>query len=149
MAITILLADDHDVLRESLRRMLQAHTEFSVVGEASDGVQAVAIAELRRPDVAVLDIGMKNMNGIEAASRIARSSPGTAILMLTVHSHPNYVERAIHAGARGYLLKESLDDEELTRAVHAIRQGENYFSAAVANTARSLVRLREDSPEAL
>lgn len=112
-------------------------------------MQAVAIAELRRPDVAVLDIGMKNMNGIEAASRISRSSPGTAILMLTVHSHPNYVERAIHAGARGYLLKESLDDEELTRAVHAIRQGENYFSAAVANTARSLVRLREDSPEAL
>ncbi len=149
MAISILLADDHDYLRESLRHMLEAHAEFSVVGEASDGMQAVALAERQRPDVAVLDIGMKNMNGIEAAARILQSSPATAILMLTVHSHPRYVERAIHAGARGYLLKESLDDEELTKAVHAVRDGGNYFSPEIAKAGVDLLRLRENPPNAL
>ncbi len=128
MAITILLADDHDVVRESLRRMLEGHVEFSVIAEASDGVEAVAMAERRRPQVAVLDIGMKNMNGIEAASRISQCSPETAILMVTVHNNRRYVERAVKAGARGYLLKDALDDEELTRAVHTVLNGDSYFS---------------------
>jgi two-component system, NarL family, response regulator NreC len=133
MAITILLADDHDVVRESLRRMLEAHVEFSVVAEASDGKEAVDMAERQRPEVAVLDIGMKRMNGIEAAARISKCSPRTAILMLTVHNHPPYVTRAIVAGARGYLLKDSLDDEELTRAVIAVWNGGSYFSPSVAS----------------
>ncbi len=132
MAITILLADDHDVVRESLRLMLEAHVEFSVVAEASDGREAVALAERQHPDVAVLDIGMKKMNGIEAAARISQCSPQTGILMVTVHNHLPYVKRAISAGARGYLLKDSLEDEEFTRAVKAVSKGERYFSRAVA-----------------
>jgi two-component system, NarL family, response regulator NreC len=139
MAITILLADDHDVVRESLRRMLEAHVEFSVVAEARDGQEAVAMAERQHPDVAVLDIGMKRMNGIEAAARISQCSPGTAILMLTVHDHSPYIKRAIVAGARGYLLKDSLDDQQLTRAVNAVRSGGRYFSPAVANAARDFI----------
>jgi two-component system, NarL family, response regulator NreC len=134
MAITILLADDHEVMRESLRRMLEAHAEFTVIAEASDGLEAVAMAERQHPEVAILDIGMKNMNGVEAAARISRRSPQTAILMVTVHNHPPYVKRAVGAGARGYLLKDSLDDEELTQAVHAVRNGGSYFSPAVAKS---------------
>ncbi|MBZ5582868.1 MAG: response regulator transcription factor [Acidobacteriia bacterium] len=131
MPIRILLADDHDILRETLRGMLASHSDFVVIGEAADGAQAVELAERSRPDVAVVDIGMKGMNGIEATVRILRRSPETAVLMLTVYKQESYVTRAVQAGARGYLLKESLEEEELVRAIRTVREGGRFFSAAV------------------
>ncbi len=131
MPIRILLADDHDVLRETLRGMLASHSDFVVAGEAADGLQAVEAAERLHPDVAVVDIGMKGMNGIEATAHILRRSPETAVLMLTVYKQDYYVSRAVQAGARGYLLKESLEEEELVRAIRTVRDGGHFFSPAV------------------
>jgi DNA-binding NarL/FixJ family response regulator len=132
MPISILIADDHEVMRGTLRRMLGSHPDFVVVAEAGDGAEAVRLAEQRRPDVAVVDIGMKGMNGIEATAQILRGSPKTAVLIVTVYRLEQYVASAVGAGARGYLLKEFLDDDELVRAVRTLRDGGRFFSPAIA-----------------
>lgn len=131
-AITILLADDHEALRGTLRRMLESHDDLLVVAEASDGFGAVELAKRYHPDVAVVDIGMKEMNGIEATAHLRRDTPETAVLILTVHFNERFVVRAIEAGARGYLLKDCLDEEEFVLAIHTLRAGGRFFSSAVA-----------------
>ena len=97
--IRILLADDHNVMRKGLRLLLESESDFSVVGEAADGKQAVAKAEETQPDVAVLDIAMPNLSGIEAAQRIISECPHTAVVILSMHSDEGYVLRALKAGA--------------------------------------------------
>lgn len=129
----ILLADDHTILRTGLRRILEADPEFQVVAEASTGLQATKLAEQWKPDVAVLDIGMAEMNGIEATEEILRRSPGTAVLILSMFSDERYVTRAARAGAIGYLLKDSVEDD-LINAVRTVRGGKSYFSPTVART---------------
>src|SRR5690349_1947121 len=114
--IRIILADDHAVMRRGLRLVLEEQPDFEVVGEASDGREAVSLVESLKPDVAVLDISMPNMNGIEAARQIAGKQQGVSIVVLSMHSDEGYVLRALKAGARGYLLKESPD----TDFIHAI-----------------------------
>ncbi len=138
MPISILLAEDHDILRESLRQMLESHKDLRVVAEAADGAKAVELAERLVPDVAVLDIGMKKLNGLEAAAHISLRCPHTAILMLTVYGGPQYVVRAVQAGARGYLLKESLEDEDLVCAIRTVHTGGRFFSPAVAGIASAV-----------
>jgi len=127
----VLLADDHRLMRSGLRLVIERHPEFSVVGEADDGRQAVAMAESLKPDAIVMDIGMPNLNGIEAARQIAGLHPEIAIVMLSMHSDEGYVLRALKAGARGYLLKDSAE-EDLTRAIEAVRDGKSFFSPAVS-----------------
>ena len=122
--IRILLADDHIVMRRGLRLLLESQPSFSVVAEASDGRQAVERAEATRPDVAVLDIAMPNLSGIEAAQRIAAQSPGTAIVILSMHSDEGYVLRALKAGARGYLLKDAAEGD-LIEAIQAVTRGKH------------------------
>jgi DNA-binding NarL/FixJ family response regulator len=134
MPITILLADDHELWREALRRMLEQHADLLVVAEASDGPEAVELAERCRPDVAVVDIGMKQMNGIEATVQLLRRSPQTAVLILTVYNHEHYMARAIEAGARGYLLKDCLDEEELVRTIRTVRAGGRVFTSAIVRS---------------
>jgi len=129
--IRILLADDHNVMRRGLRLLLESQPEFSVVAEASDGRQAVDQAEALSPDVAVLDIGMPNLNGIEAAQRIAAARPATAIVILSMHSDEGYVLRALKAGAKGYLLKDSAEGD-LIGAIKAVTQGKMFFSPEVS-----------------
>src|SRR5258708_40357225 len=102
-AIRIVLADDHNVMRDGLRLLLERQPEFSVVGEASDGRQAVALAEAHRPDVVVMDIGMPSLNGIEAARRIVAQNPKIAVAILSMHFDESYVIRSLKAGARAYL----------------------------------------------
>jgi len=114
-----------------LRLVIERHPEFSVVGEADDGRQAVAMAESLKPDAIVMDIGMPSLNGIEAARQIADLHPEIAIIMLSMHSDEGYVLRALKAGARGYLLKDSAE-EDLTRAIEAVRDGKSFFSPAVS-----------------
>ena len=129
--IRILLADDHQLMRSGIRLMLERESDLSVVGEASDGREAVALAKSLRPDVVVMDIGMANLNGIEAAQQVTQNRPEVAIVMLSMHSDESYVLRALKAGARGYLLKDSAE-ADLIKAVHAVAAGKSFFSPAVS-----------------
>lgn len=128
--IRILLADDHTVMRRGLRLLLESRSEFAVVGEASNGRQAVEQAEATKPDIAVLDIAMPSLSGIEAAQRINAALPETAIVMLSMHSDESYVLRALKAGAKGYLLKDSAE-ADLIDAIKSVHQGKTFFSPEV------------------
>lgn len=130
MKIRVLLADDHTLIRAGLRRVVEAEPGLTVVGEANDGREAVALAEKLKPDVAVMDIGMPNLNGIEACRQIRTASPDTQVVMLSMHSDEGYVLRALKAGAKAYLLKDSAE-ADLARAIQAAAAGKSFFSPAV------------------
>jgi len=129
--IRILLADDHTILRTGLKLVLSRQPGFEVVGEAGDGRQALALAESLAPDVAVLDIGMPNLNGIEAARQIREKLPQTAVVILSMHSDEGYVLRALKAGARAYLLKDSAE-ADLINAIKVVTEGKAFFSPAIS-----------------
>jgi two-component system response regulator NreC len=129
--IRILLADDHTLFRHGLRRILEAQDGFEIIAEASTGLEAIDIAKQLKPDVAVVDIAMKELNGIEATTQILRHSPETAVLILSMYSDERYVMRAVKAGARGYLLKDTLE-EGLIEAIQQIHAGNAFFSPSVA-----------------
>ncbi|MEJ5369969.1 MAG: response regulator transcription factor [Bryobacteraceae bacterium] len=130
--IRILLADDHSMVRQGFRRILEAQEEFEIAGEASDGRQAVELAQQLRPDVVVMDVAMPGLNGIEATRRICESSPRTRVLALSMHRDSVYVREILRAGARGYLLKDAFD-ADLVAAVRAVARGEGYIAPAVAD----------------
>jgi DNA-binding NarL/FixJ family response regulator len=152
--IRILLADDHTVMRRGLRLLLESQPEFSVVAEASDGREAIERAETTEVDVAVVDIAMPNLNGIEAAQRIGASLPHIGVVILSMHSDEGYVLRALKAGAKGYLLKDSAEGD-LIEAVKMVHAGRTFFSAEitrmlVADHVREIrVRGAEDSYDLL
>lgn len=129
--LRILLGDDHTLLRQGLRKILQERAEWEVVAEAGDGRAAVRQAEAVHPDIAILDIGMPLLNGIEATRQIAKRHPDINILILSMHTDEAYIIQALKAGARGYLLKDSADTE-LIRAVAAVARGKSFFSPSVA-----------------
>ncbi len=128
--IGVLLADDHTLIRAGLRMVVEAQPDLSVIAEADNGREAVAMAQALKPDVVVMDIGMPSLNGIEAARQIRETLPGTQIVMLSMHSDEGYVLRALKAGAKGYLLKDSAE-ADLARAIHAAAAGKSFFSPAV------------------
>jgi DNA-binding NarL/FixJ family response regulator len=128
--IGVLLADDHTLIRAGLRMVVEAQSDLSVVGEANNGREAVAMAAALKPDVVVMDIGMPSLNGIEAAREIRKTLPDTQIVMLSMHSDEGYVLRALKAGAKAYLLKDSAE-ADLARAIHAAAAGKSFFSPAV------------------
>ena len=129
--VRILLGDDHTLVRQGLRKILEERPEWEVVGEASDGRDAVRQTASARPDVAVLDIGMPLLNGIEATRQIVRRFPDIRVLILSMHSDEAYIIQALKAGARGYLLKDSADTE-LIHGVAAVAAGKSFFSPAVS-----------------
>jgi DNA-binding NarL/FixJ family response regulator len=131
MSTRVLLADDHTLMRQGLRHILESHPEFDVVAEASSGIEAVEAARRYKPDVAIVDVAMKELNGIEATTQILKQSPQTCVLILSMYDDERYVLRAVKAGARGYLLKNSAGDE-LIKAIHHVRKGLTFFSPAVA-----------------
>lgn len=135
MSVRILLADDHGIMRKGLRLQLEQHPDFIVVGEAADGRAAVRLAAEHQPDVVIMDIGMPNLNGIDAAAQILKDQPTAAVIILSMHSDEEYLLRALSAGVRGYLLKESAE-ADLELAVHAVIQGKSYFSPAIQATLR-------------
>jgi DNA-binding NarL/FixJ family response regulator len=129
--LRILLADDHTVVRQGLRKVLEERPDWVVVAEAGNGRDAVKQAEEFKPDVAILDVAMPLLNGIEATRQIVKRSPATRILVLTMHADEAYVNQILKAGATGYLLKDSAD-VDLIQAVGAVSQGKSFFSPAVA-----------------
>jgi DNA-binding NarL/FixJ family response regulator len=129
--LRILLADDHTVVRQGLRRVLEEHDDWRVVAEASDGREAVRQAEEHKPDIAVLDIAMPLLNGIEATRQIVRNGPTVRVLVLSMHADEAYITQVLRAGAAGYLLKDSAD-VDLLQAVTAVAAGKSFFSPAIA-----------------
>jgi DNA-binding NarL/FixJ family response regulator len=130
-SIRILLADDHTVMRAGLRLLLERQPDFEVVAEAEDGRRGVDLADVHAPDVVVMDIAMPRLNGIEAARQIAIRHPQTAVVILSMHVDESYVMRALKAGARAYLLKDSAE-ADLIGAVRAVSLGKSFFSPAVS-----------------
>lgn len=129
--ITILLVDDHALVRQGVRVLLEAEDDLLVVGEAPEGRQAVDLAAALRPDVVIMDVAMPLLNGLEATRQILDAAPGTKILILSAHSDAEYVDRALALGVAGYVLKQS-SLEELATAIRAARAGERWFSAGLA-----------------
>jgi two-component system, NarL family, response regulator NreC len=129
--IRIVLADDHSVIRTGLRALLERNSDFQVVGEAGDGRELVKLVDNHQPDIVVTDIGMPNLNGTDAAQQIVAKHKSVGVIMLSMHSDEGYVLRALKAGARGYLLKESAE-ADLLAAIRAVHQGKAYFSPAVS-----------------
>jgi len=129
--IHIVLADDHVVMRNGLRLLLERQPDFEVTGEAADGRATVEICEAKRPDVVVLDIAMPQLNGIEAARQISTKLPQTAVVVLSMHSDEAYVLRALKAGARAYLLKDSAE-ADLIAAIRAVSEGKAFFSPSIS-----------------
>jgi DNA-binding NarL/FixJ family response regulator len=133
MKLKVLLADDHGVVRKGLRLLLEQYSELEVAGEAVNGREVVKLAAELSPDVILMDVAMPLLNGIEAAEQIRKSNAEIGIIMLTMHADESYVLRALNAGVKGYLLKESAEDD-LLRAVKAVSQGKPFFSPAITQT---------------
>ena len=129
--IRILLADDHAVLRAGLRALLSAQGDLEVVGEASDGAEAIHLTQSVRPDVVVMDIGMPGVSGIDATARIKRDLPGVKVLILSMHDDRGYLRQVLRAGAAGYVLKKAADTELLS-AIRAAARGEVFLDPALA-----------------
>jgi len=140
--IRILLSDDHNILRDGMRLLLERQPGFVVVGEASDGRETLDLVQNHLPDVVVMDIAMPNMNGIEATRRITEKHPRMGVVILSMHYDESYVIRSLKAGARAYLLKDAVKSE-LIGAIHAVAEGRSFFSPKISRI------LQEDYVQAL
>jgi RNA polymerase sigma factor (sigma-70 family) len=129
----VLIADDHGIVRRGLRLQLEQNADFEVVGEATDGREAVRLVDELEPTVVIMDIAMPHLNGIQATSQIIKKHPDVGVIILSMYSDETYLMRTLAAGAKGYLLKESAD-ADLDRAVSVVAQGKPFFSPAIAKT---------------
>jgi len=143
--IRVLLVDDHALVRQGFRRILEAEPDIEVVGEAADGRQAIQLAGATQPDVIVMDVAMPGLNGIEATRRILAENPRVRILALSVHKDSVYVREILRAGASGYLLKDAFD-RDLLAAVRALARGESFLSPAVTEAVLSDYRRQARDP---
>src|SRR5512137_1235777 len=134
--VTVLLAEDHTVVREGLRTLLEAEGDITVVGEAETGRQAVALTKKLRPAVVVMDIAMPLLNGLEATRQILNAVPGAKVLILSAHSDEAYIDQVIALGAAGYLLKQT-SAHVLSKAVREIHKGNTFFSPSIARCLRN------------
>src|SRR5580692_1347426 len=129
--ITVLLAEDHTIVREGFRKMLELEPDIEVVGEAQDGRQAFTLTKKLRPEVVLMDIAMPLLNGLEATRQVLKALPATKVLMLSAHSDDAYVKNAAEAGAVGFLLKQT-SAHEVCRAIREVHKGKTFFSPSVS-----------------
>ena len=141
----ILLADDHAVVRKGFRLILETQPDMEVVGEASNGRDAVSLTEQLKPDIVVMDVSMPELSGIEATRRVTEVSPRTRVLALSMHKESVYVREIVRAGAKGYLLKDAADGDLLS-AVRSVARGEGYLSPAVSEAVLSDYRRHVTNP---
>lgn len=139
----IVLADDHVIFRQGIRKIIEAVEGFEVVGEAADGLELLKLLKTTRPDLIILDISMPNLRGLEAAEEIKKQYPGVKILILTMHKKKGFVQLGLKAGADGFLLKEDADSE-LFRAIATIRKGDMYISPLLSNILWDLTLAEKD-----
>jgi two-component system, NarL family, response regulator DegU len=130
--INIVLADDHVLVRNGIKAMLESDSEIAVVGEAANGLEALQVAKALKPDILVLDIKMPEMSGLEAAEKLSTYSPQTKAVILSMHDSEEYVLQALDAGAYGYVLKD-IDKSEFVKALKQVYKGSKYFTGAVSN----------------
>ncbi|MEW6053506.1 MAG: response regulator transcription factor [Nitrospirota bacterium] len=133
MTIRVFIADDHAVVRDGLKLLLEAHGDIVVVGEAADGRQTVRMVKQSRPDIVLMDVAMPKLNGIDAARQILECCPSIKVVVLSMHASNEYVYQALKAGARGYLLKESAG-KEVVNAVRTVYSGRRYLSQQITET---------------
>jgi two-component system, NarL family, response regulator NreC len=131
--IRILLADDHAVVRQGFKLIINQEPDMEVVGEASDGADAVKLTQQLRPDVVIMDIAMPKLNGVEATRRIVENHPDSRVMILSMHKDAVYVRETLRSGAKGYLVKDSID-HDLLRAIRAVAQGDGFLSPEISNT---------------
>jgi DNA-binding NarL/FixJ family response regulator len=141
----ILLADDHSIVRQGFRLILEAQSDIEIVGEAANGREATVLAERLQPDIVVMDVAMPELNGIEATRRLTALAPRCRVLALSMHKDSVYVREILKAGARGYLLKDALD-HDLVAAVRALMRGEGYLSPAVSDVVLTDYRRHVTNP---
>jgi two-component system, NarL family, response regulator DegU len=130
--VKIVLADDHGIVRDGIKSTLRDEKNFKVIGEASNGLEAIEKVKSLSPDVIIIDINMPEMNGIEATAIISKKYPDTRALVLSMHDNEDYILKSIEAGAAGYLLKDT-NKEEFVKAINAVAKGEKYFSTSISN----------------
>ena len=137
--ITVLLADDNKVVRKEYKRLLEMESDLSVIGEAKNGREAVALAKKLRPALVLMDVAMPLLNGLQATCQILRAVPATKVLMLSAHSDEAYVVEAINSGAKGYLIKQTSADT-VCEAIRKVHGGETYFSASIPKSLQRVSR---------
>lgn len=142
--IRVIIADDHKLVRQGTRELLDRQSDIEVVGEAADGEEAVALVDAVHPDVAVLDVAMPRVDGIEASRRIKERHPDVAVLALTIHDDDEYVVALLEAGASGYMLKDA-DTEELANAIRAVRKGNGVLHPGVVRAVLDRVKPERDA----
>lgn len=132
MTISVLIADDHKLIRQGMRSMLASQSDIKVVGEAADGNEALSMVETLKPDVILLDVMMPNLNGIEVASQISHRGLKTRVVILSMHANASYAVRALHNGALGYVIKDA-DFSEIIAAIRSASLGKRYLSTLIAD----------------
>jgi DNA-binding NarL/FixJ family response regulator len=133
--ITVLLADDHSLVRRGFRRLLEDDENLQVIGEASNGVEAIRMSHELKPNVVVMDLSMPDLDGVQATKEIAKHLPATQVLVLSMHAEDNYVRNALDAGARGYLLKSAID-VDLVGAIKSVAAGQRFIGAGLKYVAQ-------------
>ena len=144
MHTTIVLADDHKIVREGIRKLLETREDFEVVGEASDGEEAVQLVVEKRPDIALMDIWMPRLSGIDATRRIEKRGLDTKVVVLSMHESRNYVEEVLRAGAAGYVVKNA-ETSDLLAAIDAVREGSSYLSPSITQQVVDVIARPGDS----
>ena len=129
--ITVLLVDDHSLVRRGFRRILEDEEGMKVIGEAANGVEAIRMAQELKPNVVVMDLSMPELDGVQATKEIAKHLPETKVLVLSMHAEDNYVRNALDAGAKGYLLKSAID-VDLVGAIKAVADGQRYMGSGLS-----------------